>query len=319
MSMLYALNYLIFAAFMTLFLFEAGIAASLLLFYGRLREPMLKYLMPIWEITGTFAVFYIVNFIASFPRLINVVGHLYIAPLLAAVMFFIVRNAALAYSEYMHTPSRRTYHYIYAVSTLVVAYIAVAVLSSGISGIGVNASTMHANLAAIMLNPFNVLVFAAVALIGLALAGMFFMESMHKAYLALAPAGVTLIAAAALLYDGSALASALGPDAWLLAAVIAALAASIALWLAGKRIARYAMLAWLFFAVDAFGAFQYPYLFGGSIRITDYLNSAAVGSAATLVTLVGGLFLTIAMVFFVYIVYIKKPSEGKTGSTGGDY
>ncbi len=311
MSMLYPLNYAIFAAFLTLFTLETGIALALLLFYEKLKDTVLGYLIPVWEITGTFAVFYVVNFIASFPTLITLVGRVYIAPLLVAVLFFIGRNAFIAYAEYMRVQSQRRYLTAYAVATLAVAYIVVAVLSSGISGIGVNVHGMQAHLGAMMLNPLNVLMFAGIALIAAFMMETFFVRRVGWPVLALGPMGVAAVTVAVAVYDAHALAGALGAGAWLLAAVVALLAASIALKARDSGYARYIALVWLFVSINAFGAFQYPSLFGGSVDIGSYLNAGAVGSAATAVTLVGGLFLTMAMVFFVYIVYIKKLSEGK--------
>ena len=52
--------------------------------YEKYKEKLMRYITPIWEVTGTFAVFYVVNFEATFPTLLGVAGTIYAVPLLLA-------------------------------------------------------------------------------------------------------------------------------------------------------------------------------------------------------------------------------------------
>lgn len=73
-----------------------------------------------------------------------------------------------------------------------------------------------------------------------------------------------------------------------------------------NRIARYAVLVWLFWAVVYFGVLVYPYWFGGVVSSQSYLVNAVTGKYTLAVTLIGGLFLVIALSYFIYITYLKK-------------
>ncbi len=83
MSLLYYLNYGILAAFLSLFFVEVGMAIYALVIYGRYRERIWRYIMPLWEITGTFAVFYGASLIATYPNLMPVIAPIYIGPIVA--------------------------------------------------------------------------------------------------------------------------------------------------------------------------------------------------------------------------------------------
>ncbi|MDE1856294.1 MAG: hypothetical protein KGH49_03620, partial [Candidatus Micrarchaeota archaeon] len=88
MNPLYLVNYFIFSVFITLFLLEVGSAILALFSYGAYRDKLRRYLLPIWEVDGTFAAFYLVNFEVTYPTLLGIVGTIYILPLLLAAAFF---------------------------------------------------------------------------------------------------------------------------------------------------------------------------------------------------------------------------------------
>ncbi len=308
MNVIYTLNYAVFAAFFTLFVIEVGIAASFLISY-RDKDRLKRYLMPVWEITGTFAVFYLVNFEASFPTAIKIIGSAYLVPLLIAAMFFIFRNAFIAYSEYIsNVRSERTFLRIYSVATIITAFVVVAVLGSGVSGIGINVQAMSANIYAMLFNPFALLLFVSVALIGIFVISVFFGLGRRKRLVyTSAPIAILLIFAALYLYDRYALVNAAAY--WpILAFTIALLAVVMYLDAKAKKASRYAVVAWLFWAIMYFGMIMYPYWFGGTVNSQSYLVNAITGRYTVAITITGGVFLVGALTYFIYIAYLKRPN-----------
>ncbi len=307
MSVIFSINYFIFSIFLTLFGLETGIAVTMLLEYDRYKDRLKRFLMPIWEITGTFAVFYIVNFEASFPSLLIILGSAYILPLLVGAMFFIFRNAFLSYSEYMGNPkTEKTYLHVYAIATIVVAFIVVSVLDSGISGIGINTQTYAINAATIFVNSFNILMFVGIALIAVFMAAAFFGIKEYKWIPGVAaPLGVILVAVASYsrlhyLFD-----NAMGFGLPYLIGLLALLGIAIYAHYSNRKFTKYVVVIWFILAVNFFGFMQQPFLFGGAVNTSGYLPSGTSAAYVNMVTLIGGAILIISLIYFIYITYIK--------------
>ncbi|MEM0201774.1 MAG: cytochrome d ubiquinol oxidase subunit II [Candidatus Micrarchaeaceae archaeon] len=308
MSIMFPINYLIFSVFLTLFGLEIGIAITMLLEYDKHKDRMKHFLMPLWEVTGTFAVFYIVNLEATVPSLLMLLGTVFVVPLLVAAIFFILRNAFLSYSEYMGDKhSEKLYLHIYAIATLVVAFIAISVLDSGISGIGINASTYSIDMLRMFANSFNVLMFIGIALLSVFVAAAFFDVREYKWFPGLAAVlGIIAIAVATHSAMGYLFYAAFGPGLPYLIGLLILLGVGLYLYYSRKRYAKYVAVLWFLLAVNFFGFMQSPYILGGTVDINDYLATGLMAFYVNMVTLIGGIIIVIALFFMVYINYIKK-------------
>ena len=318
MNLLYLLNYLIFAVFLTMFILEIGIAI-LLSFFKQYSEKLRSVLMPMWGITGTFAVFYVVNFEATYPPLLPLVGTAYALPLLIALLFFISRNAMLAYSEYVgDQKSRDTYTKIYTISALVISIIVTFVLASGASGIGINVADWSLNYS--FINMFSILAFLSIASMALLLSSiMIGVKELFRFRAIFSILPYLLMGAAIMLYLPYALSNTLGLSNILLLILLLVLSSIIILGDPARKRAKCVSLSWVFLSIMFFGSLEYPYLFGGSINVNNYLINSTTGFYTLLITLIGGLCLIGALSFFAYTTYIKgyqvrssnqgKPSE----------
>ncbi|MEM0154371.1 MAG: cytochrome d ubiquinol oxidase subunit II [Methanothrix sp.] len=308
MSIMFSINYLIFSVFLTLFGLEVGIAITMLLEYDKHKENMKRFLMPLWEVTGTFAIFYIVNLEATVPSLLMLLGTVFVVPLLVAAVFFILRNAFLSYSEYMGDKrSEKLYLHIYAIATLLVAFIAISVLDSGISGIGINASAYSINMLKMFANSFNILMFIGIALLSIFVAAAFFDVREYKWFPGLAAVlGIIAIAVATHSAMGYLFYAAFGPGLPYLIGLLILLGIGLYLYYSGKKYAKYVALVWFFLAVNFFGFVQSPYILGGAVDINGYLATGPMAFYVNLVTLIGGIILVASLVFMVYVSYIKK-------------
>ena len=308
MSVMFSVNYFIFSIFFLLFGLEAGIAITLLLEYEKYKERLKRFIMPLWEITGTFAVFYIVNFEATFPKLLLLVGSIFIAPVLVAAIFFILRNAFLSYSEYMgESRLEHLFLRIYSVSTIIVAFLVISVLDSGISGIGISMATYSLSMLHVLFNSFNILMFVGIALIAIFIAAVFFEIMEYKWLSFLAPIfGIIAIFIAVYSKLHFVYSNAVGFGLPYLVALIVLLAAVLVCYWKHIAMAKYAAIAWFLLAVNFFGFMQQPYLFGGAISTSEYLAAGPVAFYVNMVTAIGGALLVASLGYFIYISYIKK-------------
>ncbi len=306
MNLFFLVDIVIFSVFFTFFVFEISTIIASIVSYGDYTKSIRRLFLPLWEIIGTFAVFYVVNFEATFPTLLNVVGYIFIVPVLSGALLFILRNIFLVYSEYESDGIlQKKYVRAYAVATLFAAFITVSIFSSGLSGIGVNVSDVSINLLGIFFNGFNLLVFVSVALLSVFLSVVYF--RLRKIWWL----GIlSVFLSIALMFLGSYLYAPLllyGLSSYsiLFGTVIAILLVDVMLFLLDFRFTRYLSLAWVFLAVLFVNITRYPYVFGVQANILSYLNNSAISYFILLITVIGGALLVVSLFLFVWISYLR--------------
>ncbi|MDE1825600.1 MAG: cytochrome d ubiquinol oxidase subunit II [Candidatus Micrarchaeota archaeon] len=310
MNPLYIINYLIFSVFLVLLLLEAGVAIMMLLYYKEYKDRLRGYLMPIWEVDSTFAVFYLVNFEATYPKLLTFLGGMYIIPLFLAFLFFMLRNAFLVYSEYIGKEHKRDlYTKIYGGSTLVVAFLVIAVLSSGVSGFGVNVSEGTGQIVSMLINPFDISVFLCSILISFFLAASYFKipEAKTDSLVAL-PLAFILMISALFAFVPAMFSSMLGLI-YLPIISAALMLAAVAFQARNSPYAAHLGILWLFVSINFFGIVEYPNFFG-DVNITTYLTNAAAAVPTELVTVAGGILIAVSITYLVYLSYVKREGRG---------
>jgi len=308
MNLIYTINYAIFSIFITLFIIEVGFAISLLIDYDSYSKKIRPLINPIWEVTGTFAVFFVVNYEVSYPKILVIVGNAYVLPILASVLFIILRNSFLVLGDYQKDKTGRAFSAIYSISTLIVAILAVSVLTSAISGIGISNSGM-VNIG-FMLNSFNIIMLIAIIALSISLATSLIDYRGHNA---LGPVALLLGFAIAFLDLYTYLPKfrgALGANIPMIGLSVILLATSMLLQFKKTRYASVFSILSIVVFVNILGAIIYPYIFG-SQNINNYIASSAISGPAVWITLIGGILVAISLSLLVYFNYIKKiPQKG---------
>ncbi len=309
MNGLYTINYLIFSAFLTLFLVELGVAITVLFSYEKYREKLKRYVNPIWEVNGTFIIFYLVNFEATYPKLLPIIGEIYLVPAFLAFFFFILRNSFLAYSGYQGDKAKEhKYMKIYSISTIMIALFAISILTSSVTGAGIDLTNNTASLVGMIARPFNIAVIISAILIATFIASNYFEINELRRYSILGVlAAVLIILGALYIYANWIFINILANPELLIVSLILLLLA-ILISLKNDRRAAHIAMVWLLLSINIFGAAQYPYLFGGSTEFTQYLTNSSTGYYVLLISVVCGSALVLAIALLVYINYIKKPS-----------
>ena len=95
------LYFAVFAIFASLLITEIMGSVVLLLFWKQAKSKVLEYIVPIWEVTGTFAAFLVVMGDFAYPSLLVPIASIF-APLLTVfLILFVARNASLAFAEFI--------------------------------------------------------------------------------------------------------------------------------------------------------------------------------------------------------------------------
>lgn len=305
MNILYLLNHFIFSIFITMLLVEGGFAMMALVAYKKYKDSLMRYITPIWEVTGTFAVFYAVSFEATFPQLLTAGGTIYAIPLLFAASLLIIRNAFLVYSMYIADLKAEVKNLrIYALATMAALLLFLSVLSSAMSGIGINLAKASASIF-MYLNPFNILVIVSALLLSLSLAGSIFkVERLSRITWLPISAAIVIFYFGAILFANSSASH--FPSALSIFPIIVILVA--ALGILEERRSKYLsafMILIVVFLVNLLGIIEYPYIFG-TLNVTSYMASSALAMPILIITLLGGGIVAASLTYLIYLSYLRK-------------
>lgn len=301
MDILTIINYIIFAIVFTLFLIELGTAILVLADYKKYRNRTSSYIAPIWEITGTFSIFYIVNLEASYPSILPIVGGLYIFPVLLAATFLIIRDAFLGYGEFItNKKSELTYSKIYGVCTLIFMFLILSVLTSSITGTGVNLGNTTINFLVLLINPFNLLMFIAILCLVTFAASIFFEVRDPSVQIVSIFVAVLIIVYATSTYAPAIFVNLLN-NIWYILPPFVLLVGILYLHAIRHKFTKALTFAWLFLSTLTFEILGYPWLFGSMANINSYLTPSVNTVYVVLFTALGGIFLAAALGYFIFV------------------
>jgi len=188
------INFAVFAVFLSLFLTELMGGILLLLFYDSAKKKVLPYIVPIWEVTGTFAAFWVVTADFAYPKLIPAVATLFPAAIIVFLIFVVARNASISFAEYIvkrRWIDEKKLYQAYGVSTLLIALVVLMILSTIVSGAGITLGPIAFSFGAWITTPAILLYLVGVVLIAVGLAPVFYdLGSFRRLTLLLTALGV---------------------------------------------------------------------------------------------------------------------------------
>jgi cytochrome bd ubiquinol oxidase subunit II len=307
MNALYTINYFIFSIFFTLFMLELGLALISLFNYDLYKKQIRRVIDPVWGVTGTFAVFYLVNFEVSYPKLVGIVGTAYVIPLLVATIFIILRNIFIAFSEYIReSRSERRFRIFYSISTIISAVLLVATLSSGISGIGINLNVNSISYT-FLLNKFNIVITASILLISFSIASAVGKIGRQSTYATTTIIGVMIGFIAIYAYIPGFTSVVVGNIPMLIASATVLVLLAILQMRKSKYSGALSMI-FVILLINLLGILRYPYILSLN-NSNQYIASSAIAGPTIIITLAGGILVILSLIAFVYINYYKKDSN----------
>ena len=182
MNYIFEVNFAVFSIFASLLISEIIGSAVLLLFYDAAKDKVLEYIIPIWEVTGTFAAFWVVTGDMAYPTLLVPVATIFGALITIFLITLVCRNASIVFGEFISKrkwlDAKKLYRG-YALSTMLLGVTALVLLSSLVSGAGVlsngtNALTASFDFGAWASQAGSLLFVIGTLLIGVGLAPVFF-------------------------------------------------------------------------------------------------------------------------------------------------
>ncbi|HUI86321.1 MAG TPA: hypothetical protein VLY21_04110 [Nitrososphaerales archaeon] len=298
-NLIFEVNYAAFAVFATLLITEMMGAVLLLVAWDGARERVLSYIVPIWEITGTFGALWVVTGDFAYPALLVPVASLF-APLLTVfLILFVARNASVVFGEFIAKGrwlDEVKLYKAYAISTIVLGLTVLVLISALVGGQGVDLSAGTFSLAAWLSAGSAVFVVGTLLLV-VGLAPAFFdLRPFRRLILPFTAAGIVL---SVLSYR---LMSAALVTWWMAAPVVLTLVAGLLyLWprttklLANKAVFILAVCVVIF----SLQPLVYPKVVGQALPVDSVTTSGVMADAFLWTTLVGGILLAVMLSLYV--------------------
>jgi hypothetical protein len=299
-------NASIFAIFFAIASTELMAGSMLIFYYKETNEEIKKFIVPIWEITGTFLVFYVVNVEALVPSLIPILAYVYIPYILLFIFVYGARNGFIIFAEFIGKTfaiTEEQLYKLYGFVTLILGTLLLIAYGSLISGVGVDLNNYSFDLFQYLSYWPDVGFVLGSALIYFGLAHSFFrVEKNYKLSLSLTVFGVLMNSLSFIYFTNFKFYNYL-----ILPIVFTLIIPVMNQFYYTRKYARNKILYLILMSLTV-GITEkaiLPYLFGGKINVIDYFPNSAIQVAMFQATIIGGTLVGIFLAYYFYF-YFKK-------------
>jgi len=294
-------NYAVFAVFATLLMTEIMGAMLLLTAWEATKERVLDYIVPIWEITGTFGAFWVVTGDFAYPTLLIPVSELFASLLIIFLILFVARNASIVFAEFII--KRRWLDEVklfkaYAMSTIVLGLVLLVLVSALVGGHGVDLATYTFSLAS-WTTVGDVLLALGTLLLAAGLAPAFFdFAPLRRLILPLIGAGIALSVLSYYLMSPALL------TWWMIVPVLLTSAVGLLhLWPKTTKIVinKAVFMLVMCIAVFSLQPLIYPRVIGQSLAVDAVTTNGTMESTFLSASVVGAIILAVMIGFYITV------------------
>ncbi len=307
-NLIFEVNYAAFSVFAALLITEIMGAVLILVNYSALGKKVLDYVIPIWEITGTFGAFWVVTGDFAFPSLLVPVAVIFSPLLVVFLVLFVARNASISFAEFIMTRWRLDdvkLYKAYALATLALGMVVLVLLSALVGGQGVDLAAGSFSIVS-WVAPGSLTFVLGALLLCLGLAPAFFdLAALRRLVLPLTAAGVALSVLSYWLMSPALL-------TWRMAVpvLLTTLTVLLYLWPRSARVVANKAVFVLVLSTTVFSLqpLIYPRVMGGAILVDAVTAAGAMADAYLTTTLVGAVLLALMIE-----LYISVAARGPSG------
>ena len=307
MNGIFEVNFAAFSVFSALLITEI-MGAVVLLIAWPARAKVLSYLIPVWEVTGTFGAFWVVTGDFAYPSLLVPVASLFAPLLVVFVMLWVARSAFISFAEFITKRGwldEAKLYKVYALSTLVIGVVVLVLLSSLVGGQGVDLATGSFSLAS-WATAGSMAFILGTLLLGIGFAPVFFGLPSLRGYVPPFVGGGVVLSVLSYWLMSSALVT-----LWMAIPVgLTLLAGLLYLWPRTVRIVtnKAVFLTVLSVIIFSLQFLVYPNAIGQALSIDAVTTAGAMADAFNSVTLVVGSLLAVML-----LLYIRIAARGPSG------
>jgi cytochrome d ubiquinol oxidase subunit II len=312
---LFEINFAIFSIFFVLFVSELMGGVLLLVAYDATKAKVLPYLVPIWEVTGTFAAFWVVTGDFAYPSMLWPLANILAGLILVFLILFVLRNASITFAELLLKGGRiseKRLYQLFGLATLGIAVAVLVVLSAVVSGAGVDLANLSFSLWGWVTNPGSLPYLLGVVFIAVGLAPVFYdIAPLRRLSVPFTVAGVAVEAGALYLYSASFLSG-----YFLIPAVLTVLASVMYQFRATAALVTNKLVFAIVGTVIVFSLsyLVYPTAFGGAIAVDDVTTKGPMVGAFYVLSAVGAVVVGLLMAFYMVTVRHASRTPGVPAS-----
>lgn len=302
-NLIFYVSFFVFAIFATLLITEIMGSVLLLISWDRAKTKVLEYIVPIWEVTGTFGVFWVVVLDFSFPAILIPASHIFAVAIMAFLILLVGRNASIVFGEYIIKKGwldEEKLYKLYSLSTISLGIVVLVILSAIISGQGVNLTNMVFNIGGWLSSGGSYVFILGTLLIGLGLAPVFFgLKSFRFLSLPATVVGVILSVLSFYIYLPALITPyILIPVALtILVPVLFGIEKTYPL-VTNKLLFSLVAIIILF----SLNFLVYPFAFGKSLSVDAITTTGPMAQSFFVITVVGGLLLAVMLAIYLFAV-----------------
>lgn len=294
-----------FSIFAALLITELMGSVLLLLFYDAASKKVLEYIIPIWEVTGTFGAFWVVITDFAYPNILIPASKIYAVGLMLFLILLVARNSTIVFGEYIMKRKwldHRKLYKMYAVSTVALGLVALTIFSSIISGSGVNLGGGYFSVVQWISDPGSILFILGALLIGVGLAPVFYgLDPFRKIALPFTAIGVALSSASFYISSPGLISPLLAIPAILTILVpVLFMNRSTRDLVANKLV--FSLVATIILFSLSF--LVYPTAFGRTLDVDSFTTSGPMSGAFMVLTIIGGIL--IAVMIYIYLMAVNR-------------
>ena len=307
MNGIFEVNYAAFSVFAALLITEIMGAVGLLIAWPS-RSKVLDYIVPVWEVTGTFGALWVVTGDFAYPGLLIPVAEIFTPLLIVFLILFVARNASISFAEFITKRGwldEEKLYKSYAIATIVLGLVVLALLSALVGGQGVSLATGSFSIIS-WATAGSVVFEVGTLLLVVGLAPVLFdLSALRNLVLPLTALGVVLSVLSYWLMSPGLI------TLWMVLPVLLTLAVgAMYAWPKTSRVVtnKAVFLAVLSVIVFSLQPLIYPKAIGQALPIDTVTTAGAMADAFFSMSVVGGLLL--AMMLSLYVVVASRGPSG---------
>ncbi len=309
-NLIFYVDFAVFSVFATLLITEMMGSVLLLISYEKARSSVLSYIVPIWEVTGTFGAFWVVVTDFAFPSILIPAAHIFAVGFMLFLILIVARNSTIVFAEYIIKRGwldERKLYLGYSLSTIVLGLIVLVILSVIISGAGVDLSAGTLSIVGWITSPGSILFIAGALLIAIGLAPVFYnLRGFSFLSIPATVTGVIISVVSFMLYSPSLL------TPYLVIPAVLTLAVPILYYL--KETSRIASSKLVFIALASviiflLNSLVYPDSFGRTVNVDSVTTSGPMAGAFMAITFVG--LVLLAVMIGIYALMVQRANIPK--------
>ena len=313
---LFEINFAIFSVFLALFISELMAGVLLLIAYDATKAKVLPYIVPIWEVTGTFAAFWVVTGDFAYPSMLIPVATLLAGEILVFLILIVVRNASISFAELILKGGRiseKRLYQLYGLATVGIGVVVLIVLSSIVSGAGVSLANLTFSVWGWVTTAGSLPYLLGVLLIAVGLAPVFYnIEVLRRITVPFTVAGVAVEAGALYLYSSGFIGT-----GFLIPALLTILVPVLYQF---KLTAPLVYSKLIFALVGAIIVFSlsylvYPTAFNGALSVDAVTTKGPMVGAFYVLTAVGVVVVGLLNVLFILVVWRAQRAHPPASGT----